>query len=151
MRILLTKDIKGLGKKGDVKDVSEGYARNALLPNGSAVIASANVVRQAEQARKGAENRVRKALRDEGRSARSVDGAMLAFREPTAETGRLYAALAPARIRARIEEEFGVRPDDVVSERPIKEPGSYSVVAVFGTAKARLTCIVTSDRPGSPQ
>lgn len=142
MKVLLRKDVSGLGKKGDVKEVSEGYARNALLPNGSVVVASDGAVRQETEKRKGAENRKRRAARDAGRTARSIDGAVLEFVEPTAETGRLYAALGEDRIADRVEKEFGVRPDVVAVRAPIKEPGAHVVDLTFGGARARITCTV---------
>lgn len=148
MKVVLQKDIKGLGKRGEVKDVADGYARNALLPHGFAVAATTGAMRHAKEESEGAARRTRKREKASAKSARSVQGKRIEFSERTAPSGRLYAALSAARIADRIEHEFGTRPRDVRPVRPIKEPGTHEVDVTFeGGASARLTCVVTADGP----
>ena len=52
MKVILNEDIKGMGKKGDIKEISEGYARNFLLPKGKASLATKGSVAQSELKKK---------------------------------------------------------------------------------------------------
>ena len=75
MKVILTKDVKDLGAKGDIVDVADGYARNYLVPKSFAVAATAGALRQAEGMRRAREEAARKARADADAMAQSLVGA----------------------------------------------------------------------------
>ncbi len=93
MKVILKQDVRALGKKGEVKEVSDGYARNFLLPKGLAIEASAgNLKTLAEQK----ESAVQREIREEGEAkavAERLNGTMVTFKAKTGENGRLFGSI----------------------------------------------------------
>lgn len=130
MKVVLRLDVEGLGRKGDVCDVTNGYARNYLLPKGLALRSSPNLEKQAKMMRKAA------AL---ARAADQVDAEAIAVRlAPTVieisaramDSGSLYGSVRAEDIAAAVKDQAGinVRTESIVLDTPIRETGSHSVL-----------------------
>ena len=105
MKVLLVSDIEKLGWLGDVVEVSNGYARNYLLPQGlAAVVTEANVKSLAEEKTRRAEERKQTMQRLE-ETAATVDGAEVVIAARANEQGRLFGAIAPGQITANLREQ----------------------------------------------
>jgi large subunit ribosomal protein L9 len=93
MKVILKQDVRALGKKGEVKEVSDGYARNFLLPKGLAIEASAgNLKTLAEQK----ESVIQREIREEGDAkalAERLNGTVVTFKAKTGENGRLFGSI----------------------------------------------------------
>ena len=129
MEVLLLQDVPNLGKAGEIKKVSDGYARNYLIPQGLAKLATPGVKKQAEQIRKAAEKRRQQARRDAEALAERIAQLTLQFTAKVGETGRLYGSITAAQIAERLSEELGVEIDrrTLGLEHPIRELGTYEV------------------------
>ncbi len=144
MQVLLVKDVKGLGKAGDVKNVADGYARNYLFARGLATPATPGVVHEAQervqaQARRGARERAQAQT-----VAEQLSGVSLTFKARAGEGGRLYGSITAADIAEELEKQTGKTVDrrKVILEEPIREVGHYRVPIRFGgdvTAEVRVT------------
>ena len=143
MKVLLVTDIKVLGWLGDVVEVSEGYARNYLLPQGLAnVVTEANLKAIAEEKKRRAEQRKlgRKRLEE---VAAAVEGAEAVLAAKANEQGVLFGSVTPSDIAGNLREQGFEVPDDVVAMGGhIKEVGTHSVSLKFAPDLAAAVSVV---------
>lgn len=129
MEVLLRADVDDLGKKGDVVEVADGYARNYLVPRGFAIRATRGAVRQAETMRRARETR--EAREQETAEALAARLGTLTLRVPArvGEGGRLFGSVTAADIAEAVSKQGEMEIDrrKLVLEQPIRELGSYSV------------------------
>jgi len=132
MKVLLVNDVKTLGWLGDVVEVSEGYARNYLLPQGFSVpVTEANLRAIAEEKKRRAEQRNREKKRLE-QTAAAVEGAEAVLAARANEQGVLFGSVTPSDIAGNLREQGFEVPDDVVAmSGHIKEVGTHSVSLKF--------------------
>lgn len=147
MKVIFLADVPGSGKKGHIKEVADGYARNFLLRKNLAKIATVGAVEEhkAQTARQTKEMEVE--LRRFQREAARLDGQELFIEEVATADGKLYAAVSGARIAAVIKSQVGlaVDPKHIVSGRPIKSTGTHQAVVRFPHGlEAELSIIVST-------
>jgi len=94
MKILLLKDVYKLGRAGDVKKVANGYARNYLIPQGLAVLATTGAISQADRIRKQADVQRAVLNKEMGAVADKLVDMKLTFPARASETGRLYGSIS---------------------------------------------------------
>lgn len=129
MQVVLKRDVKGLGKANEVKTVSEGYARNFLLPRGLAVIATketlAQVQREQRQALSQAEQQRQ---RSEALAARLKEHPLV-FKVKAGEKGRMYGSITAKDVAEAIAKTLGGTFDKrmVMLEHPIRQLGVHLV------------------------
>ncbi len=135
VKLVLRDDLKGIGKRGDIVEVSDGYARNFLLPKGFAFVATDGAVNQA-----GAMRRARD-LRDaqDRDSATSIATALvpkvIVIPAKAGKDGRLYGSVTAADVVAAIEEQTNIALDrKQLHMEPIKTLGEHSVSAKLHSA-----------------
>jgi large subunit ribosomal protein L9 len=129
VKILLTSDVEKLGKAGEIKDVSDGYARNFLIPKKFAIPANKGLIKQAQE-RLGAQDR--RAAKERGgfeHLAGRINGQTLRFVVKIGEQERLYGSITNADIAERLQQQLGLEIDrrKIELEDPIKRAGVYSV------------------------
>ena len=134
MKVILQQDVRGQGKKGQLVDVSDGYARNFLLPKKLAVIATAenlNTMKQQEKARK-AQEAAEKAQAQA--TAKQLEGLTVKIAAKAGEGGRLFGAVTAKEISEALSAQHGVdiAKTKLVLEEPIKACGGYQVKAKLG-------------------
>ena len=134
MKVILQQDVRGQGKKGQLVDVSDGYARNFLLPKKLAVIATPenlNTMKQQEKARK-AQEAAEKA--EAQATAKKLEGLMVKIPAKAGEGGRLFGAVTAKEISEALSAQHGVdiAKTKLVLDEPIKACGGYQVNAKLG-------------------
>lgn len=134
MRVILKQDVKGKGKKGQMIEVAEGYARNFLLPKGLAVPATAdamNTMRLQEKAKARAEA---EAKANATAIAERLKGCQVRIAAKGGEGGRLFGAVTSKEIAAALQEQHQIEVDSkkLVLDEPIKSFGSYEIKAKLG-------------------
>ena len=132
MKVILQQDVKGQGKKGQMVEVSDGYARNFLLPRKLAVSATAdniNTMKQQEKARK-AQEAAEKAQAE----ATQLEGLMVKITAKAGEGGRLFGAVTAKEISEALAEQHQVEiaKTKLVLDEPIKACGGYQIRAKLG-------------------
>ena len=129
MKVLLTKDVEHLGVTGDIKEVSGGYGRNYLLPQGMAVIATRGAIKQAEE-RLSAQRKREAVLRQEAEVlAQRMAGVTLTFVERVGENDRLFGSVTASDIAEKLQAAVGVDIDRrrIELDEPIKRVGDFVV------------------------
>lgn len=146
MKVVLLKDVKGVGKKGEVREVNDGYARNALIPKKLADIATSGVVSiiQKLSAEKNAANDARIArLR---KLAKSLGELKLKFSLRAGEKGELFGSVTAKDIEKELA-RYEAGEGKVVLEHPIKTLGSCRVSVDFGDGiTAQVTVEVKEEK-----
>ncbi|MHB1294347.1 MAG: 50S ribosomal protein L9 [Anaerolineae bacterium] len=129
MEVVLLKEVKGLGKAGDVKRVSDGYARNYLIAQGLALPATESKRREiANQA--AAKQRHQDTEKAEAEQAASKLGdTVLTLTAKAGESGRLFGSITSADIAEELARQTGTEIDKrrILLEEPIKELGTHEV------------------------
>ena len=134
MKVILKADVRGKGKKGQMIEVAEGYARNFLMPKGLAVLATAdavNTMRLQEKAKAKADAEAKAAATE---IAEKLKGMQVKVVSKGGEGGKLFGAVTGREISAALKEQHGVDIDSkkLVLDEPIKAFGSYQVKAKLG-------------------
>lgn len=130
MKVLLTQDVKGKGKAGDIINANDGYARNFLIPRGLAVAADANNIhaanlkKQADVHRRGVARQNARALADEMKGLTVKVYAK-------AGSGKLFGSIGAAEIAEALKEQYGIDVDKkrIKLEEPIKSLGITDITA----------------------
>ena len=134
MKVILTQDVKSQGKKGQLVEVSDGYARNFLLPKKLAVIATAenlNTMKLQEKARK-AQEAAEKAEAEA--TATKLKDLTVKIAAKAGEGGRLFGAVTAKEVSEALSEQYGVNiaKTKLVLDEPIKACGGYQIKAKLG-------------------
>ena len=134
MKVILQQDVKGQGKKGQLVEVSDGYARNFLLPRKLAVTATAenlNTMKQQDKARR-AQEAAEKAEAEA--SAKKLEGLMVKVSARAGEGGRLFGAVTAKEISEALAQQHGmnIAKTKIVLDEPIKACGSYQLKCKLG-------------------
>ncbi|MGI6587968.1 MAG: 50S ribosomal protein L9 [Peptococcia bacterium] len=129
MKVILKKDIKGSGKKGEVINVSEGYARNYLLPKGLAVEATPGNLQDLAQKKKNQAQRQEKELQQAQELGTKLKEVSVTIPVKTGEGGRLFGSISNRDVADVLEKEKGLKIDKrkIEVEGTIKELGTYPV------------------------
>ena len=146
MKVLLKADVKGQGKKGEIKEVSDGYARNFLLPKGLAVVADAQAVNEVKN-REAAEKNKLAAEKDNARKlSERLSKVTLKIAATAGPDGKLYGSITPSNIAEELKSKEGIDIDKrkISLDENIKSFGTYSVdVKIYPEITATLTVVVT--------
>jgi len=134
MKVILQQDVKGQGKKGQLVDVSDGYARNFLFPRKLAVDATAdnvNKMKMQEKARKAQEARERAEAET---LAEGLKGCVVKITAKAGTGGRLFGAVTSKEIADALQTQHGitVSKSKIVQEEPIKSFGSFELKCKLG-------------------
>lgn len=134
MKVILQQDVKGQGKKGQLIDVSDGYARNFLLPKKLAVIATAenlNTMKQQEKARLAQEAAERAAAME---IVEKLKGCMVKIPAKAGNGGKLFGSVTSKEVSEALKAQFGVdiAKTKIVMDDPIKAFGTYQLKCKLG-------------------
>ena len=149
MKVIFNTDVKGQGKKGEMKEVSIGYARNYLIPRGLASEATTdniNALKLKEKA-KAAQMAREKAEAEE--NAKKLDGIQVIIRAKAGGSGKLFGAVTSQEISDALKEQHGIdiEKNKIVQADPIKTFGSYQVKAKLGyEVNGTVNVLVVEDK-----
>jgi large subunit ribosomal protein L9 len=131
VKVILKADVKGVGTAGSILDVSDGHARNYLLPRGLAEEATAGNLAQLEARRASKQKRDDKLLSDAKAVAATLESRPVTVRAKGGEQGKLFGAVTSTQIADAIHTEFGVDLDrhKLELDEPIKSAGNHMCVA----------------------
>lgn len=145
MKVILKQDVKKLGQKGEVKEVSDGYARNFLLPRGLAIEATDGKVKQLQEKQERREKKREKEEQKALKTKAKIDGKTIEVKARAGEDGRLFGTVTAMEIADILQEDFRVSIDKkrIEIKEPIRTLGEYSVrVKVFPSIQATLKVLV---------
>lgn len=147
MKVILSKDVKDVGKKGQAVEVSEGHARNFLLPRGLAVIATDGAVRSMEQEKQAVQRKKERELQDAQKLAAKLNSASIKITVRSGEGGKLFGSVTSADIaNALMAQGIKIDKRKIELRESIKVAGTYKVdVRVYHETVATLTLIVAGE------
>lgn len=149
MKVIFNVDVKGQGKKGEIKEVSDGYARNYLLPRNLATAATAdnlNAIKLKEKARS-AQLAKEKALAEE--NAKKLEGIVVQIAAKAGQGGRLFGAVTSQEISDKLREQHGIEieKNKIVQTEAIKHFGHFEVKAKLGyEISGTISVLVTEQK-----
>jgi large subunit ribosomal protein L9 len=128
VKVILKRDVKGLGREGDLKDVKDGYARNHLIPTGAVVVADRGALANWERHREQREERDRSAREDAEATAEKLRELRLEIPVKAGERGRLFGAVTSHQLLdAIVREGIDLDRHALHLREPIKALGDYRI------------------------
>ncbi len=148
MKIVLRDDVENVGRKGDLIEVTDGFARNYLVPRGLAMKATKGVVRQADAMRRSREAREARDRDSAQALADQLTGRRIALRARAGEGGRLFGSITSADVVDAVRKQTGVELDRRKAQlaEPLKELGAVDVpVKLHPDVEVTLTVDVVAE------
>ncbi len=142
MRVVLRTDVDNLGKRGDIREVADGFARNYLLPKGHAILAGSGVEAQAASMRRARDRRDAKDRESAETVARQLVAAVIRIPARAGPEGKLYGSVTSADVVAAVTEQTGIELDRrrMHLEDPIRALGTHEVpVKLHADVEFRIT------------
>ena len=135
MKVLLRSDVKGIGRRGDIVNVSSGHARNFLLPNDLAIVANSGTIAQAEVMRKSREQQIATDRESARLVAASLSTTVIKIAAKAGNEGRLFGSINAVEIAKAVLDQTGVTIDrkNIQVETPLRQLGEHSVSAEIFT------------------
>ena len=128
MKIILLKDVQDVGKKYEVKEVKNGYARNFLMPNGLAKPATRQALRWLENQKEIIQKEIEEDLKKAQEIASTIDGLELSIPVKVGEEGQLFESINSQKIADKLKEMgFEVKKSKIMLEEPIKTLGEFPI------------------------
>lgn len=148
MKVILLQDIDKLGKKGDIKEVADGYARNLLIPNKMAVLASKSEIIKAEEQKKINTEKAEKELVLFQEVASQLDGFELEIPAKVGEDDKLFGAITAVKISEELKKNnFEIEKNKIKLKESIKEIGEYEIpIELPHNLEAKIKLIVTEEK-----
>ncbi|OQA21677.1 MAG: 50S ribosomal protein L9 [Actinobacteria bacterium ADurb.Bin346] len=148
MKVVLTRDYEKLGSAGDVINVKDGFAKNFLIPNNIALIATQGNINQMEIVKKSLIKKEAKNIEEAKKIAEIIDGTTVTIKVNSSPDGKLYGSITTKDIAEKIFELKKVELDKkkIDLEEHIKEVGNYEVnVRLYKEIKAVIKLEIISD------
>ena len=134
MKVIFNVDVKGQAKKGELKEVSDGYARNYLLPRKLASEATADNINALKLKEKAKAAQIAREKAEAEENAKKLQGITVNVRAKAGNGGKLFGAVTSQEISAALNEQHGIsiEKNKIVQAEPIKTFGAYDVKAKLG-------------------
>lgn len=132
MKVILKTDVKGSGKKGDILEVSDGYAKNFLLKKGLAEVATSSGINEVEQRKKADEFHKAEYVKAQKEQCAKLNGTVVPVSIRAGENGKVFGSVTTDKIAtALLELGFEVDKKRISTKEPIKNVGEYDAEVRF--------------------
>jgi large subunit ribosomal protein L9 len=131
MKVILLKDVTGMGRKGDIKDVSDGYANNYLIAKSLAQPATSQLIAKMQNENKQQQEKLKKQADGQKKLRSKLDGKTLVFSVKTGANNQIYGSIQDVDVAKKIKDNFGVDLDrkQLSVQHGMKKIGNYSCEA----------------------
>lgn len=149
MKVVLLEDLPGKGRAGEIKEVSKGYAKNFLLPQGLALVATPVVIKQVEsrlEKEKAKESIDRDKLVE---LAQQIEGREIRLQARIGAGERLFGSITAADIAEELSRAIGsvIDKKKIDMEKPLRQAGSYEVtVKLASDLKPQITVVIEQEK-----
>ena len=135
MKGIYLQDVKGSGKKGEIKNVADGFARNMLLPKGLAVEATPENLNKLRGQQDSAQHKIDMDVKAANEAAAAVKGKKVVIKAKAGSNDRLFGSVTSAHVADALDQQFGVKVDKkkITLSTDIKNFGSYKAAIKFYT------------------
>lgn len=148
MKVILKQDVKNLGKTGDIKEVSDGYARNFLIPKGLADEATINKLKETQEKNTREAKRKDKEKADAEEIKKRLDGQTVKIKAKAGTGDKLFGAVTSREIAEILQKEFSLSLDKKKIEmgEAIKHLGQYKIkIKIYPSIQAEVKVIVEAE------
>lgn len=134
MKVILLEDVKGSGKKGELINASDGYARNYLLPKKLAMEATPQALNELKQKEAAKERRLALEKQAALDAAAAVRGKTVRITSAAGQNGKLFGSVTAAEVAEELKKQYGIEVDrrKIALESEIKAFGTYNAEVKFG-------------------
>jgi len=149
MKVILLKDISGKGKAGEIKEVSQGFARNFLLPQGLALIATPAAIKQVEFRLQREENQEIVDQAKLAELAEQIKGSEIHFQARTGAGDRLFGSITAADIAEKLSQTMGSVVDKrkIDIDKPLRQVGSHEITIKLAKGlEPRITVVIEPEK-----
>ena len=147
MKVVLLKDVKSQGKKDDIITVSDGYARNYLIPRGLAVEADAKALNDIKNREAAKRHKIETEIAAANEIKNKLEGVVVKIRGKAGADGKLFGSVTSADIADELLRQHGIEVDKkkIVLDQPVKAFGTYSFNVKLYTEIVGAINVVVSD------
>ena len=149
MKVILTKDVQNLGSAGDIKDVTDGYARNFLIPGGYVSVVTKDIIRQSEKIKEENKKLAEEGLKTAEELSRKMEGMSVMVKAKADKSGKLYAAIKEEEVLEVITSKGfkNIDKSKIIFKEPIKEVGEHEIIVSLDHGlESRLDLTVENDK-----
>jgi large subunit ribosomal protein L9 len=147
MKVILLKDVQNLGKKYEIKEVSDGYARNYLFPKKLAKPANENTLKWLQKQREKEEKKAEEELKKIQEKASKIDGQEIIIPVKVGKEKQLFQSITAKKIADKLKElGYDIKKNQIELEKPIKELGEFPVkIKLEHNLEAEIKVIVVEE------
>lgn len=144
MKVILTQDVKSMGKKGELVTASDGYARNFLFPRKLAVEASAQAMNELKNRESSAKFKHDTEVKEAQATAKKLEGKSINLKAKAGNGGKIFGSVTAKEVAQQLKVEYGVIIDKrKISMMDIKAFGTYNAeIKLFGGVTATVKVVV---------
>ena len=147
MKLILTQDVKGQGKKDQIIEVSDGYARNFLIPKGLARPADAGAINEAKNKEASKQHKIETDKANAKDIAKKLESVTVVIETTAGADGRLYGSVTSKEIAEELQRQHGIAVDrrKITLDAPIKSFGSYKPeIKLYTDVIGKINVVVRS-------
>ncbi|PCI19836.1 50S ribosomal protein L9 [Candidatus Wolfebacteria bacterium] len=147
MKVVLLEDVPHVGTKYDIKEVSDGYAQNFLIPKKLVNIATPAVVQQMKRMKELHEAKMKLSKEELKKSMAKIDGASVTIKEKVNETGGLFTGINAERLSEEMmkQNNINISAEHIVLKQPLKEAGEFPVTVTVEEQNATFKAIIEAE------
>lgn len=148
MKVILIQDVHKVGKKGDLVEVSDGYARNFLFKKGLAEEGTSGKIKEWHEQQQARRNREAKLERQAIETKKKIGGKKVTVRMSAGEEGRLFGSVTSQQIASAVEGQLAVEVDkkDIRLDEPVRQTGRYPFkIRLYTGVEVELTLEVEAE------
>ena len=140
MKVILTQDVKSLGKKGEMVNVADGYARNFLFPRGLAAEANAQALTELKNREAAAEHKIAVDTQNAREAAAALEGKTVRVSAKAGANGKLFGSVTAKEVADSVKKQFGVEADKrKITMEDIKSYGTYEAeIKLYSGISAKI-------------
>ena len=149
MKVILLKDISGKGKAGEIKEISHGFARNFLIPQGLALIATPAVIKQVELRLQREEKQEIVDQAKLAELAEQIKGSEIHFQARTGAGDRLFGSITAADIAEKLSQTIGsvINKKKIDMDKPLRQVGSHEItIRLAKDLEPRITVVIEPEK-----
>lgn len=149
MKVILTQDVKSQGKKGQLIEASDGYAKNYLIPKGLAIAAGAKEINELKNKESSEKFKIETEKKEAQQLAEKLNGVVVKVVATAGAEGKLYGSVTSMEIADILAKDHGITIDKrkIVMGDPIKAFGSYTFdVKLYAEVVGKLNVVVTEKK-----
>ena len=127
MKVIFIKDLKGQGKKGEIKEVKDGYAKNFLIKNGYAIKETKESLKILDREKKAKKQEDEEKVKQALKTKENIEKEKIAFTVKTGEHDKVFGSISVKQIKEKLEPKYKLDKKQIILKNPISSLGFHEV------------------------